>query len=71
MTPIPSGEQRVEFTLTDISATERRAVSGNAEHDVPRRFIHRRAAADRLAILREGELGGEEPTVRLEPRRDG
>lgn len=72
MTPFPKGQRSEEFTLTSLSAPEKRAVFENPQHDFPSRFVYQRVDETHLRITLSGAPGGEplEVTIDFERRAD-
>jgi len=58
MTPYPFGKKSVEFTMTEFSRADKRAVFANPEHDFPNRFTYQRSSKSSLKITLEGTMNG-------------
>jgi hypothetical protein len=66
MTPFPFGNRSMEFPLTSMDVSARRAVFVNEANDFPSRFTYEATSRDHLKIELAGEMDGEPVTFVLE-----
>ena len=61
--PYPYGKASVAFLLEDFDPARERALFANREHDFPKSFLFERKGDDALAIVLEGDEGGQHSKV--------